>query len=76
MKTVDRGVDVVTEKPMVTELDQCPAVLDAERRNKRKVAMAFNSRYAPKSELIWQRVLRSAAAQNVERGPDPTSSLS
>ncbi len=54
VKALDAGVDVVTEKPMVTEVDQLRAVLEAEKRNSRKVAMAFNYRYSPKSELIWQ----------------------
>lgn len=59
VKALDRGVDVVTEKPMVTELDQMKAILEAEARNRRKVAMAFNYRYSPKNELIWQ-LLRSS----------------
>ena len=63
-KALDRGVDVVTEKPMVTELDQCRAILEAERRNRRKVAMAFNYRYSPKSELIWN-LLRTSGLGKV-----------
>ena len=59
VKALEKGVDVVTEKPMVTEVDQLKAILEAERRNGRKVAMAFNYRYSPKNELIW-RLLRSS----------------
>ena len=59
VKALERGVDVVTEKPMVTEVDQLKAILDAERRTKRKVAMAFNYRYSPKNELIWQLLRNS-----------------
>ncbi len=64
VKALDRGVDVVTEKPMVTELDQCREILEAEKRNRRKVAMAFNYRYSPKNELIWQ-LLRSSGLGKV-----------
>lgn len=53
VKALDRGVDVVTEKPMATELEQCRALVEAERRTGRKVAMAFNYRYSPKQERIW-----------------------
>ena len=52
-RALARGVDVVTEKPMVTELDQCRAVVEAERATRRRVAMAFNYRYSPKLEKIW-----------------------
>lgn len=64
VKALDRGIDVVTEKPMVTEVDQLKAVLEAERRNRRKVAMAFNYRYSPKNELVWQ-LLRSSGLGKV-----------
>jgi predicted dehydrogenase len=52
-RALERGVDVVTEKPMVTELDQCRAIVEAERKSRRRVAMAFNYRYSPKLEKIW-----------------------
>jgi predicted dehydrogenase len=52
-RALERGVDVVTEKPMVTELDQCRAIVEAERATGRRVAMAFNYRYSPKHEKIW-----------------------
>jgi predicted dehydrogenase len=38
---------------MVTELDQCRAIVEAERTYRRRVAMAFNYRYSPKLEKIW-----------------------
>lgn len=52
-RALDRGLEVITEKPMVTGLEQCRAILDAERTNRRKVAMAFNYRYSPKHEKVW-----------------------
>ena len=51
-RALDRGVDVITEKPMVTDERQVKAVLDAERRNNRKIVVAFNYRYAPKHQKI------------------------
>jgi predicted dehydrogenase len=49
---LDRGLDVMTEKPMVIDERQCQAVLDAEKRNKRKIVVTFNYRYAPKHQKI------------------------
>lgn len=58
-RLLDRGVEVVTEKPMVTEVDQLQSILEAEKRSRKKVAMAFNYRYSPKNELIWQLLRNS-----------------
>ena len=51
-RALDRGIDVITEKPMVTDEKQVKAVLDAQRRNKSKVIVAHNYRYAPKHQKI------------------------
>jgi predicted dehydrogenase len=59
-----RGIDVVTEKPMVTEASQCRSVLDAEKKNKRNVIVTFNYRYAPKHEKI-KEIISSGEIGNV-----------
>ena len=51
-KALAKGVDVITEKPMVTEASQCQAVLDAEKEHNRKITVAFNYRYAAKHQKI------------------------
>ena len=51
-KALAQGIDVVTEKPMVTEADQCQSVLDAEKKYNRNVIVTFNYRYAPKHQKI------------------------
>jgi len=51
-KALARGIDVITEKPMVTDEKQVQAVLDAEKKHKRKITVAFNYRYAPKHQKI------------------------
>ncbi|HKP70466.1 MAG TPA: Gfo/Idh/MocA family oxidoreductase [Pyrinomonadaceae bacterium] len=53
-RALERGIDVMTEKPMVTEAADCQAVLDAEKKHKRNIIVTFNYRYAPKHEKIKQ----------------------
>ena len=48
VKALNRGIDVMTEKPMVIDETQCQAVLDAERKSGRNIVVTFNYRYAPK----------------------------
>jgi predicted dehydrogenase len=57
VKALDRGMDVMTEKPMVIDEKQCQAVLDAEARNKRKIVVTFNYRYAPKHRTVKELLM-------------------
>jgi predicted dehydrogenase len=57
VKALDRGIDVMTEKPMVIDEHQCQAVLDAEKRNNRKIVVTFNYRYAPKHRTVKELLL-------------------
>ena len=52
VRALNRGLDVLTEKPMVIDENQCQAVLDAERKAGRKIGVTFNYRYAPKHQKI------------------------
>ena len=63
-RALDRGIDVITEKPMVIDEKQCQEVLDAERRNKRQIVVTFNYRYAPKHQKI-KEILMSGAIGRV-----------
>lgn len=63
-KALDRGLDVMTEKPMVVDERQCRVVLDAEKRNRRKIVVTFNYRYAPKHQKI-KEILMSGAIGRV-----------
>jgi predicted dehydrogenase len=63
VRALDRGIDVLTEKPMVVNEAQCQQVLDAERRNKRKIIVAFNYRFAPKHVKIKELLQSGAIGQ-------------
>lgn len=62
-RALDLGIDVITEKPMVTDEKQVKAVLDAARRSKAKVVVAHNYRFAPKHQKIKELI------QSGEIGP-------
>ena len=57
VKALDRGVDVITEKPMVIDEKQLEAVLAAEKRNHKNIVVTFNYRYAPKHQKIKEILL-------------------
>jgi len=57
-RALAKGIDVITEKPMVTEAVQAQAILDAEKKYNRKITVAFNYRYAPKHQKI-KEILQS-----------------
>lgn len=65
IKGLERGLDVLTEKPMVIDEKQCQAVLDAEKRAKRKLMVAFNYRFAPKHIKI-KEILMSGELGKVQ----------
>ncbi len=58
------GLDVITEKPMVTDEVQCRAVLDAERRSGRRLTVGFNYRFAKKHQRL-KELLQSGAIGKV-----------
>ena len=45
VRGLEGGFDVWTEKPMCITADQCRAILEAEKRNGRKIGVCFNMRY-------------------------------
>jgi predicted dehydrogenase len=57
VKALDRGLDVMTEKPMVIDEAQCRAVLDAEKRTGKKIVVTHNYRYAPKHQKIKELLM-------------------
>ena len=57
IKGLDRGIDVMTEKPLTTDETKCQAILDAEKRNNRKIVVTFNYRYAPAHQQMKEILL-------------------
>lgn len=57
VRALDKGIDVITEKPMTTDEAQCRKVFEAEERNKRKITVGFNMRYAPRHVRLKELML-------------------
>lgn len=47
IQTLERGVDVISEKPMTNDAPQCNAILDAEKRTGKNIIVTFNCRFMP-----------------------------
>src|SRR6185369_13747232 len=60
IKGMEYGADIITEKPMTTDEHKCQAILDAEKRTGKKIAVTFNYRYSPHRQKIYE-ILRSDA---------------
>ena len=45
VRGLDLGYEVWAEKPMCITADQCRSILEAEKRNDRKIGVCFNMRY-------------------------------
>jgi predicted dehydrogenase len=52
VEALDRGLEVITEKPMVIDAPQCQRVLDAAARHPGRLTVAFNYRYAPMHQKL------------------------
>lgn len=47
VKCLDNGIDVICEKPMTIDAERVREILDAERRNNRRITVTFNVRFMP-----------------------------
>ncbi|MFC2118066.1 Gfo/Idh/MocA family protein [Bacteroidota bacterium] len=47
IKGLEMGCDVLTEKPLTIDEYKCQAILDAERKSKKKLIVGFNYRWGP-----------------------------
>ncbi len=59
IQAMEMGCDVITEKPMTTDEAKCQAILDAQKRTGRDVAVTFNYRYAPHRRQIKELLVQN-----------------
>jgi len=62
---LDAGCDVATEKPLCVTLEDADAIIHVEKRNHRKIFMAFNYRHIPLCSKIREVVQNGAIGQPV-----------
>jgi predicted dehydrogenase len=69
MRALELGANVITEKPMCTDEEQCQAIIDASkeaaRRNGKKITVTFNARHSPEAKRIKQLLLEKAVGDLV-----------
>ena len=54
VRGMELGVNVLTEKPMVTNEKQIQQILDVEKRTGRKTRVGHNARYSPHTTKLWE----------------------
>ncbi len=57
IKALEKGLDVISEKPMTTKWEDAIRVREAEKNSKGTVTCTFNYRYNPQHRLIKELVL-------------------
>lgn len=65
VKGLEHGLTVISEKPMVTDEQQCQEIFDAERRTSNKVIVTFNMRYREYVRKIWE-ILRAGEIGSIK----------
>ncbi len=56
VRALERGRDVITEKPMTINDEKCRAILEAEKKSGKTLKVTFNYRFAPYSTKIKELV--------------------
>src|SRR5690606_25943441 len=57
LKALQHDIDVITEKPMVTTARDAVRIIEAEKKSKGNVTVAFNYRYSPYHRKIKELIL-------------------
>lgn len=57
VRALDAGLDVMTEKPMTTTAKKAQRIIDAAKRNNRRVRVCFNYRYSPPRSQVKQLLM-------------------
>ncbi|HHP7241392.1 MAG TPA: Gfo/Idh/MocA family oxidoreductase [Cyclobacteriaceae bacterium] len=58
-KGLDMGCDVLTEKPLTIDENKCQEIIDAERRNQKKLIVGFNYRWSPYNTKIKNLLMQN-----------------
>ena len=51
-RAMESGCDVITEKPLTTDIEKCHRILDTQERTGKHLTVTFNYRYAPRNSKV------------------------
>lgn len=58
IRALEKGLDVVTEKPMTVDAEKCRAILEAHEKSPRDIRVTFNYRWSPGVTAVKQEILK------------------
>lgn len=64
VRAMELGCDVISEKPIATEAEQCQRIIDTEQKTGKKVNVGFNVRFMNESAEM-KRILSSGELGNI-----------
>jgi predicted dehydrogenase len=60
IRALELGCDVMSEKPLCTDEQQCQAILDAQKKAGKKVTVTFNARHDPEAKKVKELLMERA----------------
>ncbi len=63
IKGLDMGCDVLTEKPLTVDEDKAQAIIDAERRSRKKLIVGFNYRWSPYATKVKELLAENSIGE-------------
>lgn len=60
IRAMELGCDVMSEKPLCTDEEQCQAILDAQKKTGKKVTVTFNARHGLKDKKVKELLMQKA----------------
>jgi len=64
IRAMEKGYDVITEKPMTIDAEKAQAIIDCQRRTGRSLRVTFNYRYSPHNTKI-REIIRDGVIGDV-----------
>jgi len=63
-RAMEKGCDIITEKPLTISAEQCREIFDAKQKTGRSITVTFNYRYAPPRTQV-KELLRSGTIGDI-----------
>jgi predicted dehydrogenase len=63
VRAMELGRDVITEKPMCTDEEQCRAILAAQKKTGRKITVTFNARHGREDKKVKSLLMEKAVGE-------------